>query len=218
MRARSDSGFTLVELLVSVSLIGLLSLVLLETVRFTADGYARRLSASDAVAQETDGAASLRAMIESAVPATFLTENGELRVYFEGGSDSLRFVAPAFALSRGPGLAQVTIALTPGEEGAPRRLVARHAAFGLGGEQAVAREVTLATDITGLDLAYYGFPEDGEPGEIQSEQNETQDEAWVDTWRDRASLPALIRLRATSARARDWPVLVIAPRARHPPE
>ena len=89
------AGFTLLELLISLTLLAALSTILFGGLRFGTRAWER----SEAQAAETDEIAVaqnfLRRQLSEAYPLVTTADPTGARIYFEGGSDSLQFLAPA---------------------------------------------------------------------------------------------------------------------------
>lgn len=214
------AGFTLVETLVAVSLIGLVSLLLIEAARFASSGYERRLDISDAARARVEGYARLRDLFESATPAVYKTEEGKLLSYFDGDGSSLRFVAPYALLGAGarPGLALIELALAPAES--PDRLVALHQPFALGGEPAPPQALTMIEGVGAIRSDYFDPGADpSDPFYLEFDlESADGDPVWRATWKGHSTQPGLVRLRLADVKGKEWPALVAAPRARRPAE
>lgn len=182
---RSD-GFTLLELLVALVVIGLLVVSLAQGIHFG-------LLAWDVEARLTrrnDGFSAvdnvLRRIVEGATPG-----NEGDSAPFVGGSDALQCIT---ALpGGGSGLSQVTLLV-----GAGHRLVLRSRhymrAIRLKSAPPIA-ETELLRGISRIELSYW-----------------RSDSGWVSTWRS-PDLPSLVRFRLVFASGdeRHWPDIVAAP-------
>jgi len=182
---RADDGYTIIELLVVLLLLGFIATAMSAGMQFGTRVWERseaRISAS-----QTDDTAqtALRNLLSSATPRM---EDGLAR--FHGEPDFVAFDAappPAFGAS---GMARVEISLVPGEEGSSLTLKVTSLIDGK-----KSRRVELARRLGNVRFAYLDANE-----EVP---------AWLDYWRDRPHLPAAVRLQAEKVDGdAAWPVFI----------
>jgi general secretion pathway protein J len=203
-RARSAGahGFTLVELLVALTLLGLLMVALFGGLQLGARAWettGERLDDSARLQLVQD---FLRTRISQAYPLEIAGETGTPGLAFSGAPDRLTFVT-ALPQHLAPGLHLLTLGLVERDDRAHLLLTWRPVAAGNEAEgEAAARERVLLHDVAGLELAYFGAAGSREPP------------AWYSFW-DGAGMrqPELIRLRVTfpAGDRRHWPDLVVRP-------
>jgi general secretion pathway protein J len=203
-RAR-QSGFTLLEVLVAVTVLGLLMIGLSQGVRTGFAFWAAQSRRSGETAELDATARVLRSLLTgipvppAAVPGTGQVSSG---TSFEGRADRLTFVGDlptGFGDNR---RADITIELRSG------RLVLdwtahRHELSSV--PPPVPAEAELTRGVDGLEFAYWGDP------------SGTGAAAWVAQW-DGPGLPKLIRVRLSFLKGdgRRWPDLVAAPQLWNP--
>lgn len=199
-----ESGLTLVELLVALVLLALIATMMSGGIRF---GIRAWEAADTRVEQDTRiqaVQALLRRQFNRAYPSpgTGARERGQ--VEFEGRADGLRFVT-ALPAHLSPGGRSVVALEGAADEAGEAALILRWRPHrpGFGEEsddQDWAEEHMLIPGIEGLEFSYFG-PE--KPGD---------DPRWFDDWRERRTLPVLVRLRLRFAEGdrRSWPELVAA--------
>lgn len=192
---RDASGFTLLEMLVSLVLLALLSTVLLEGVRFATRTLERQLAGFERAGALPPAYGFLRTSLAGARP--IVPVNGETdAVAFDGRSDSIAFVsaAPRGAVRGGLYLFTVDVASD--------RLRARWRLFNglLPGAEEDAGEAMLLDRVGRIDIAYFG----GRPGDA--------DVAWRDQWRGVPYLPLAVRFGIELENGGTAPALVVAPR------
>jgi len=201
---RRQAGFTLVELLVAMTLLAFLSITLFGGLRFGARSWEAVVDSS----AERDRIASTQTFLRDRLGQLTLPGAARLRQFDEdgrldGGPERLEFTAPWLsALSLG-GLYRFTLWREDNGDG---RLMLRwqpadadpDALDELGD---LAGERVLLDGVAGLRLSYYGAAdEDAEP-------------EWLDQWESPGAPPRLVRVRLAFADARRvWPDFVVAPK------
>ena len=188
MSRRSPRGFTLLELLIAVAVLGIIIVLMNQGVAFGL----RATSMQDRVSDRQGGLdavdRTLRQLISRADPGIF-PEPATLR----GGADSVSMVTE---LPVPPGDQQQRVAATLRTEGGqlllrwtPQRHVERF------GPAPRPQEMVLLSGVSAIQLAYFG----------------SGASAWAPSWTGDA-LPALVRIKLVFAsRSRHWPSIVTAP-------
>lgn len=183
------SGFTLLETLIGLALLGMLTLVLFSALRFGTQSWERVEEKSLQVVDLAIVESTLRRQMGRAFPLRVGLAN-ENKVAFEGDESGLKFYTalPAHFSSGGLSLVDVRFDSTAdpalSESG---RLLIRHALQnGLETDFAADQTPQTSTLIAGLSeasFAYFGTStEQGEP-------------TWATTWRQNGRLPMLVKLR-----------------------
>lgn len=199
-RPSGQSGFTLVELLVALAVLGLIAVLLSGSVQFGVRAWqalGRRTTGYEA----TDAVHTvLRHVLEGAqpMPLVGLGRSGAA-LYVLGSPTTLDFVGELpDAVSRG-GYSDIALLLT-----GDRRLVVRWRRHVRDPRMAAgesASETELLRDVAGIEFSYFSPATDRQPG------------GWHLEWTQPRALPALIRLRLRFRPddSRGWIDLVIAP-------
>jgi general secretion pathway protein J len=195
---RRQAGFTLLEILIALVVLGLLMVGLIQGVR---TGVAIWAAQRQRVAEtaELDAAARLLRRLLTGVPqppANGFASAGPNHAADIGDAGHFSFVAD---LPTGLGTTQrddVTLEL------ADRRLILRWLPHADATARAVATkpmEAELVRHVERLELAYWGSPSPGEP------------DRWLSRWSSAAN-PVLLRIRLVFPRKdrRRWPDLIIA--------
>lgn len=189
MTSARTGGFTLLETLVGLALLGMLTLVLFSALRFGTQSWERVEAKSTEVVDLAIVESTLRRQMGRAFPLRVGLAN-ESKVGFEGDERSVRFFTalPAHFSSGGLSLVDVRFEsagdVARGESG---RLLIRHALQnGLETEFTADQVPQTSTLITGLgeaNFAYFGWStEQGEP-------------TWSRTWSQNGRLPMLVKLK-----------------------
>ncbi|HEY1505073.1 MAG TPA: prepilin-type N-terminal cleavage/methylation domain-containing protein [Stellaceae bacterium] len=199
---RDAAGFTLVELLVAITLIALLTVGL-----YQAFGIGTR--AAGAIGENIDRSAQIaltydfmeRAFSAAEPLPTATDSSSDTTIDFDGESQALSFVAVPPAYLAIGGFQRLRLGLEPGKNGS--RLIVTWTGIARG--SAVPQATMLLPSILIDQLRSVAFAYFGVAGPQQKA-------AWLDRWSERNALPQLIRLRLTFANGMHAPDLIVAPR------
>lgn len=188
-----ETGFTLVELLVTLSLLSLLTLVLFGGLRFGVrawEGVQAHGGGDDEVRVVQN---SLRQLIERAYPAADRSDPEHAVVEFSGDENSVTLLAPAPDAVGGSGRSWIT--LTAARDGRDSTLLIRTAPE-LSGSPRQSLSSPLLRHIAAIRIAYFS------------------NGRWTTSWHGASTLPELVRLRVAFGPndGRVWPDLIVAPR------
>lgn len=190
------AGFTLLELLVSMALLGLLGLLLGGAFHMATTHVGRRQEALDRSAELVATEAFLRERLAAAIPAV-PQGWGEGAVLFDGEADGLSFVAPAPDSVPAGGFLVYTI--VHADDG----LVLRWRPYDGTVPEGPGTDTLLLPGVREARFAYHGARDGDAP-------------AWHGRWKEQPALPALVRLALTDGDGRPLPDLVVAPRVGAP--
>ena len=203
--AASRAGFTLLEMLVAVTLLALITALLTGSLRFGA----RVWETGEQAGEDSRVAAVQRLIFQWLQEAEQMRMPGAdrdpLRGTFEGHPAALRFLGVQHGIGLPGGFYLGDLYLREGEDGRSA-LVLRHrpvrpVAEGLmeiipetGGEERVFLE-----NVAHIDFAYFG------------RENVTLAPAWLEDWSGRLDLPLMVRVRLRFAEGdrRQWPDLIV---------
>lgn len=191
-------GFTLVELLVAMTLLGLVSLMLFGGLRFGTRAWDSVVASSADRDRIVAAQRFLRQRLGGATaPGGRRQREISHALAVEGSDGEIAFTAPWMTALAYPGLYRFTLGH---DEGA---LVLSwqpdgEAETGTTEDRTGAR--VLLDDVSALRLRYYGWPEDGDTPE------------WLDAWADAQTPPLLVGIDVEfSDPALYWPGFVVAP-------
>lgn len=194
------SGFTLVELLVALTLLGLLMVALFGGLRLGARAWEVSGERLDDTSRLQVIHEFLRTRLSQAYPLEITDRTNEPRLAFRGRPDALSFVT-LLPEHLGAGLHRLTLRLVEREDRRHLALTWRPVAAS-DGDGPRSGERLLLHDIAGLELGYFGaFAPRAPP-------------AWYESWQDAPMrLPRLIRVRVMfpAGDGRSWPDLIVRP-------
>lgn len=203
--ASRAAGFTLVELLVAVTLFALLSVALFGGLRFGMRASETGTARLDWSAEIAAASGFLRNQLADAQPLQKDAADGNKVVAFDGERDSVEFVSSPPAHLAAGGWHVLRFALERRRDGDRLVLSWRLVRAGAGETAAGSEQRSVLLDrVTAIEFAYFGALTEGDTPE------------WHDHWRDAADLPALVRLRMSFADGRQAPELLVALRAAGP--
>lgn len=200
-----QQGFTLLELLISLTLLGMMLVLLFGGLRLGVRSW-------DSVQKEVDHLNSVRSVenflrreMERVYPYRWKSLPGQ-NYAFAGERNKVSFVAPLPSRIGAGGLYAITMELE--QNGNGRRLTWKHVPVDSQMKDFAsldqAKEIVLVgAELNAVDdiwLSYFGREKDGaEP-------------RWVEHWDSVATMPLLIRVQVRFADGREWPDFVVAPK------
>lgn len=203
-RRDAGAGFTLVELLIALTLVGLLATLVFGGVRLAARAWGRTDDRAAEAADRWAVANVLRDAIAGAYPAFASSDPRDRTIAFDGEAGSLTLLAPLPQAIAAGVTAEMRFYLAG--EGPSKTLV-------LGwrldlpsadsGGALPENRVVLLDRVRRIDFAYFGGDRpDAAP-------------AWYESWPERTALPQLVRidLERSDPALPAWPALIAAPRA-----
>ncbi len=171
-----QAGFTLLEVLIALSLSALVMTGLFSAAGFSQKARDKTLAAADQLAEGQALTARLAALIATAQPLRVNDDKGNLLLGFEGTADSLKFYTYNPGGGLPPGRYHIALEVQPREAGADLVIKLSEAGGSLAETTALLRP-----DIEAFEIAYFGSREGGAA-------------AWWSAWPPSHAGPALLRL------------------------
>ena len=205
MSATGERGFTLLEMLIAMTLLGLLMLGLFGGLRLGARVWEAGDARSADRARIEAVQRFVRGYLGRARPLVVADRGGDDVIAFIGRDDGLEFTAALPAHLSAGGFDHVSLALADLDGGGG--LVLRHGPLQRrddGRAELVgldeAETAVLLDDVAAVGFSYYGVRQGGKDAE------------WTDRWDDGARLPLLVRIRIRFPELdrRTWPELTVA--------
>lgn len=198
------AGFTLLELLIAITLLGLLMAALFAGLQLGARAWERGEERLDQSARLQVVQGFLRDRLTQSYPLDVVEDGSRRRhLTFEGTSEALRFVT-LMPEHLGTGFAEFVLAI--GDQDDARHLIVRWRPFEVSEPVPATADAepqvkVLLEQIETLQLSYYGAPSRELPA------------TWYEQWREASVMPDLVRLRISfpPGDRRAWPDLIVRP-------
>ena len=178
MPVRKQQAYTLVELLIALSLLSVIMLLLFASLQIISSGWRRGEAAVTALNGRTIAYQFLKQHLSNIRPLSLnpkTTKAVSSPIGFEGEEDGLEFVAPAPEAVIGKGLYRYAIRYQGQDSGLVTVDLQAQ------GEFDKPQQAILLEQVTRLRFSYLGIKSDGSGD-------------WQDDWQHQKHLPALIRL------------------------
>jgi general secretion pathway protein J len=175
-RGRSEGGFTLLELVISISILAFITLVAAGAMRLgfsSVDKGERRIESLERLRASLN---IIDSQIQSEIPITY-TEEASKKFYFKGGRDFLQFTTNYSIWGGQKGYVLVAYRVITDPQG-KEALSSSEDVIGVGGN----RETLLLTSFDAIFFDYFYKGPTDEKGN------------WVDAWPDETNIPEKIRL------------------------
>lgn len=201
---RLERGFTLLELLVAMTLLGLMLALLFGGLRTGTQVWRAGDQRSDALARIEAVHGFLRRQVGALYPMAEPGDAGEApEIAFEGEAERLRFVGMLPAHFGAGGFQTVEVATDEHDGRRDLRVAWWPYRPGERAPEQIDPDSTsvLVEDVDQVEFGYFGTTDQRSPPD------------WTDRWLERSEPPDLVRLRLSfgAGDARYWPELVIHP-------
>ena len=197
---RSQRGFTLIELVVAVALLGTMMVLMYSGLTFSLRGWDAGAANGQRIADRRIGENFLRRELSEIFPMRW-KDPMVLRLAFEGETQRVRFVSSRPADVTGGGLSLVGLEVEAGADSRDRSLVMRRAMpdddakdFGpLDG----AKGTVILAGVDSVAFSYFGS------------ENDFTDPKWSDTWTYAGRVPQMVRMRVRTTEGTVLPEMLV---------
>lgn len=190
-----EGGFTLIELIVSLTALALLTAAIGFAVRFGLQAWDRTQKNAGAAEEIERARALLAREIAAAYPLVTGSGPAGTRVDFVGHAGQMEFLARAPEALARAGRARIKFAAV---NSGGSRMLQISARPELAPSTKLWQTEDLIEGLRTLEISYFGAPRLGDVA------------SWQSTWTNSMRLPTLVRIHATFEDGRAWPELVIA--------
>ncbi len=197
---RSSQGFTLVEVLIALTLLGIMMGLLMSTFRAGARSWDAGESKASAAGNQFIVRNFLRSYLENARPVVDdFSDEDESEFSFQGDAHNIIFVAGLPANQDRGGLWRFALGLE--KNGRSNDLVVLVEPFfpDVDEDAELSETLTLLSNVKTFDLSYFGKAEVTD-----------QDEDWNDDWEGKTELPSLIKIELQVDEQKQWPDVIVA--------
>lgn len=199
-----QGGFTLLELLIAITLLGLILVLLFGGLRLGVRSWDAAQASVDTMNTVRSVEGFLRGEMGRVYPYRWRSGSGQ-RMAFLGERHSLSFVAPLPSRIGGGGL--YVMSMTLEQNGDVKRIVWKQLPVSARMQDfsalADAKEMELASaelsNVEEVWLTYFG------------QESDSAEPRWMDRWENDKRLPQLIRVQVKLKRGPEWPEFVVAP-------
>lgn len=203
IRRVRETGFTLLEILIGLSLLAVMMTLLFGTVRMGA----RVWDKGEARAADIDRTLIiqnfLRQHLTRARPVhDDFSEPDEPVFAFSGTEETLRFVSLLPDSAGRGGMHQFELAVEELDDDSVMVLKLTPFYPPLEGAEVPIEDVRLLRGVDRIEIAYFG---------IDEESDEAEDADWQDSWEEKEFMPELVRVVIYLKNGKQWPPLIVRP-------
>ncbi|HUP29690.1 MAG TPA: prepilin-type N-terminal cleavage/methylation domain-containing protein [Usitatibacter sp.] len=200
MRRSASSGFTLIELVVALTILGAMMLLLYSGLSFALRSWDAGDAVGRATADRRIGENFLRRELTELFPMRW-KDGVKLRFAFEGAPQSLRFVSSRPAGVTVGGLSLVGLEVAGDARRGERSLVMRRAMPDDNGDSFGplddAKPTVIIDQVDAVEFSYFGA------------ENDFADPKWQDEWTFPSRVPQMVRLRVKRLDGSVLPEMVV---------
>jgi len=196
---RQHRGFTLIELVIAITLMGLVLVALYSGLRLGLNSWDSGEQRAEAVNRLRATQEFLRRQLAQSMTVFQIRDQQEQIVVFTGQTDRIEFIAPMLTHLGQGGLYRIRVEASDGRLWLRWRAYTRDDA-----EAGVEQETVLLNNVSAVEWGYFG-PEPDDP----SGQPSPRPPRWYSEWPSGQRRPQLVRLNLNLNGA-PWPDLVAA--------
>lgn len=198
MTLRQARGFTLLELMIGLALLGLIMTLIFAGLQLTIRGWDETEATSERVNRVRQARALLLRELAAVYPYRW-KNNSEMNLAFVGATNGLKFVSSTPPRAGRGGLNLVELLLGKNDKGMQLLMRRRIPATELRDfdDMERAESVVLLDDMESVAFEYFGA------------DTPSAKPYWRDKWEDRQRLPRLVRVNLRTKGAPPWPAIIV---------
>ncbi len=191
-----EAGFTLLELIISITLLAMLSVLLFGGLSFGTRVWEKTQTSTTDTNRIRSVQALLAGELSQIYPIFVLASPADRHVEFDGEANAVTFLTPSRTMPGALNWVHIAAEHINGQV-----VLTENAVPELAVSQSNVAHKILMPGLKSLDFAYFGTWSSDTPAQ------------WNASWKNGPALPALIRVRASFAdRNEKWPDLIVTPR------
>ncbi len=190
-------GFTLMEVLIAMSLLGIMVVLLFASLKTCAESWERGEAKIAAVNEFAVVYQFFKRHLATTVPLANDFDPENITFSFQGEQHALKFVSAFPASAAKSGLQLFSLQLLDDEQGHYLQVTLTPFVTPLQGTDLPHEEVTLLDHVKSISLAYFGT----NPNSGQAD--------WQNDWLERDNLPRLVKITIVLDNGAEWPEMVI---------
>lgn len=199
-RRRAAAGFTLLEVLIAITLLGVVMALLFTSLRIGIAGWDKGEKHSFEAGRMAIIQSFLREHLAGALPLMDDFSHEEPEFSFKGTEEALQFVSVMPAAGGRGGLRIFQVDLMKEQGGKSLRVTLRPFYPAFEEAEQTKEEVVILEKVERMEFAYYGPDTLGE------------NKGWQTKWEEQKSLPELIRVDIQVEGEREWTPILVAPK------
>jgi len=190
-------GFTLMEVLIAMSLLGIMVVLLFASLKTCAESWERGEAKIAAVNEVAVVYQFFKRHLATTIPLANDFDPENITFSFQGEQHALKFVSAFPASAAKSGLQLFSLQLLDDEQGRYLQVTLTPFVTSLPGDPLPHEEVTLLDHVKSISLAYFGI----NPSSGQAD--------WQNDWLERDNLPRLVKITIELDNGAEWPEMVI---------
>lgn len=205
----SGKGFTLIEMLIAISLLGIMVVLLFASLRIAAESWNSGEAKISQVNKKAVVYQFFKRHLANAKPLPAHSDGQQLdnqsqdnqeppKLAFQGSPENIAFVSSLPAASARKGLQVFHVGLDPKQPSVLKVALTPYQQIESAASD--AEPVVLLEHLQHFKISYFGSAGDGNEGE--------GDSGWQDTWQDAGQLPKLVKIGITLEDGSFWPDMI----------
>ena len=194
---QKNTGFTLLEVMLAMTLLSIMVVLLFSSLKIGAESWNKGESKIAEVNEKAVVYQFFKRHLLSIRPLWNDFSDDERSFSFQGEQDRFQFVSVFPVSAARKGLQLFVVEPDQSEKGVIKVILTPFYPT-LEGQQWEPEEVVLLENVEEFELSYFG------------KDDSDSEAAWVDSWQEKESLPALLKIKIVLKDHRYWPEMIFA--------